>query len=233
MADRENWTHREISSNPSILLQSILFSNNWVQRQSKSPLTAHPRFVCFFFLSIIMNNFLLNFLWMQANTWSACRTVACQKSKPIPRASAIREQIPSFRSRTLIQDTVMSQDWLRVHLYILEAAWAAADTPSLSSLHSSWRQIRSAGLTGNNYWQGTINGLLLSPFDAAADSPDWHKPWAFRDLITAQSPRGGLILWNWPRPSRCACVAQLLLPTAPLLLAREGKLLILICMCGI
>lgn len=94
-------------------------------------------------------------------------------------------------------------------------------------------EIWSAGFTVNNYWQGTINGLLLSPFDAAADSPDWHKPWAFRDLNTAQSPRGGLILWNWARPSRCACVAQLLLPTAPLLLAREGKLLILICMCGI
>ena len=34
----------------------------------------------------------------------------------------------------------MSQDWLTVHLYILEAVWAAADTPSVSALRSSWRQ---------------------------------------------------------------------------------------------
>ena len=143
MADRENWTHGEISSNPSPLLQSILFSNNWVQRQSKSPLTAHTRFVCFFFPFHYHEQLFIEFpmnIHMQANTWSACRTVACHKSKPIPRASAIREQIPPFRSRTLSQDTVMSQDWLTVHLYILEAVWAAADTPSVSALRSSWRQ---------------------------------------------------------------------------------------------
>lgn len=144
MADRENWTHREISSNPSILLQSILFSLIIGSKDSQNLLSLHIQdlYGCFFsfhyheqlFIEFPMN------IHMQANTWSVCRTVTCQKSKPIPRASAIREQIPSFRSRTLIQDTVMSQDWLRVHLYIPEAAWAAADTPSVSALHSSWRQ---------------------------------------------------------------------------------------------
>ena len=77
---------------------------------------------------------------MQANTWSACRAVAWQ-SKPIPRASAFREQILPFRSRTLSQDTVMSQDWLRVRLHIPEAAWVVADTSSVFALHAAWRQI--------------------------------------------------------------------------------------------
>ena len=81
MADRENWTHREISSNPSILLQSILFSNNWVQRQSKSPLTAHPRFVCFFF------SFSLSwttFYWISYEYSHASKHMKCLQNSCMP-----------------------------------------------------------------------------------------------------------------------------------------------------
>ena len=129
-----------------VFISPIIGSKN-----SQNLLSLHIQDLYVFFLFIIANNFLLNFLWIftckqihkalteqlrarRENQYQVVSELQLQEDRFIlPKAKTL--------SKTLSQDTfAMPQDWLRARQHIPEPAWVMADTPSVSAWSSSYRQ---------------------------------------------------------------------------------------------